>query len=115
MPPLRFQKIHISDERYESCGVFDVAERRRVRECYVHFGEAVRHRRAERGTDVAGGEEISAAPEARGTPRVVTVLRVVERDVHEPREGDRSEASDLVAQPAQELGMSGGGVRHGSV
>ena len=24
MPPLRFQKIHISDERYESCGVFDV-------------------------------------------------------------------------------------------
>ncbi|MCE5279031.1 MAG: VCBS repeat-containing protein [Planctomycetaceae bacterium] len=24
MPPLRFQKIWISDERYESCGVFDV-------------------------------------------------------------------------------------------
>ena len=24
MPPLRFRKIHVSDERYESCGVFDV-------------------------------------------------------------------------------------------
>ena len=24
MPPLKFQKMHISDERYESCGVFDV-------------------------------------------------------------------------------------------
>jgi hypothetical protein len=67
--------------------MLDVAEGvRPVEEC-VHLDELPREAGTECRADIAGRKKIPRAPEPLVPARVVAVLRVMESDIHEPREG----------------------------
>ena len=66
-------------------------------------GDRTRQRRPEDRVRLRRGQEVTVATRTRGLGPVVAAIRVVQRQVHEPGEGDRAVAFDLVADPRHEL------------
>ena len=67
----------------------------------------VRDRPGEGGPEdrvgLGGGQEVAVPTRAGGLGPVVAAIGVVQREVHEPREGDRPVARDLLVDPCHEV------------
>ena len=98
---------HVARQQAAPAAELDDVEGRRRAQHAVHLGELRRDASSERRTDVGGGEEVPSGTEPRPSAGVVTVLGVVERELHEAREGDRAVSPDLPSDPIEDLGTAG--------
>ena len=100
-----FAREAIEDRRGERPGPRPVlAEDERVRpaEPVPRVGDGPCERGAEDRMRLGRGQEVAVAAGSGGLVAVVAAIRVVQGEVHEPREGDRPVPRDLLVDPRDE-------------
>ena len=75
--------------------------------CLPHLGELRRQQPAEKRTHADIGKVIAPPPDRTASRAVIAKLRVIERLLHEPLEGDGTGCTDRVANEIDQNGIAG--------